>query len=37
MGIVPSNAVMRAFGHAADLDLDFDTLDRPGLVTALLV
>lgn len=27
---------MRAFGTAADLDLDFASADRPGLVTALL-
>jgi hypothetical protein len=27
---------MRAFGHAVDLDLNFTSPDRPGLVTALL-
>lgn len=27
---------MRPFGHAADLDLDFGSDDRPGLVTTLL-
>ena len=31
-----SNAAMRPFGAAADLDLDFGSADRPGLVTALL-
>jgi hypothetical protein len=27
---------MRPFGHAVDLDVDFDQADRPGLVTTLL-
>lgn len=36
MDLLPTDVVMRPFGHAADLDLDFGQSDRPGLVTALL-
>jgi hypothetical protein len=36
MDLLPPDAVMRPFGHAVDLDLDFGQSDRPGLVTALL-
>jgi hypothetical protein len=36
MDLALSNAAMRPFGDAADLDLDFGSSDRPGLVTALL-
>lgn len=36
MADAPTNAAMRPFGAAADLDLEFAGTDRPGLVTALL-
>ncbi len=36
MDLASSNAGMRPFGAAVDLDLDFGHADRPGLVTALL-
>ena len=36
MHLLPSDVVLRPFGNAADLDLDFQQADRPGLVTALL-
>lgn len=36
MDLVPSNAAMRPFGNAADLDLNFSQADRPALVTAVL-
>ncbi len=36
MDLLPPDVVMRPFGHAVDLDVDFGQSDRPGLVTALL-
>ena len=36
MDLASSNAAMRPFGAAVDLDLDFGHADRPGLVTMLL-
>ena len=36
MGLTPSHAAVRPFGHAVDLDLDFGDPDRPGLVTTVL-
>jgi len=36
MDLALTNAAMRPFGAAADLDLDFGSTDRPALVTALL-
>ena len=37
MDLDSSDAVMRPFGDAEDLDLDFSQADRPALVTAVLV
>jgi hypothetical protein len=36
MALDPSDALIRPFGNAVDLDLDFGQADRPGLVTAVL-
>ena len=36
MDLLPADVVMRPFGHAEDLDVDFGQSDRPGLVTTLL-
>jgi hypothetical protein len=33
---VSSNGSLRPFGNVADLDVDFDRVDRPGLVTTVL-